>query len=164
MSALSCWYRFFQFLVGLIICILGWTTALHGGKNHWMKYLVFHKDVLPDPLETFVTNFCMFWGLLQVITGLLIACNCRKAGGLLLILNMVFIIIFQDMPDIDGRKKFPQAHTGFKYSTLARHISVIGGGLFLMITEAPVDKSKRTERKNEWIKNYLRVILYVWFI
>jgi len=101
------------------------------------------------PYDDFTNACVMVRAVLMCLAGVLIAGGERHIGPTFLILSMVFLIALQDYALINNLiKPAPKTKT-LKYSDLTRHISVIGGALFIMSTGVPVApvQEKKGKRK-----------------
>jgi hypothetical protein len=92
----------------------------------------------------------MVRAVLLGLAGLLIAAGERRAGPIFLILSTACLIGLQDYALLNDLVKPAPKTKAFKYSDLARHVSVIGGALFIMATEEPVApvQIKKGKKKN----------------
>lgn len=86
----------------------------------------------------------------MIIAGLLIALGERRIGPMFLIFVMIYLMVLQDYALINDLIKPAPKTKSFKYSDLTRHISVIGGALFIMATPAPIvaAPNKKEKKKN----------------
>ena len=87
--------------------------------------------------------------------GALLALNRRIAGGILVLLSFCFLLATQDNPLITEFIKPKPRSDAIKYEDLARHVSVMGAVLFLMVVPADPDvdpdheKSKKKRKQKD---------------
>lgn len=75
-------------------------------------------------------------GVLFMLSGLLILINKRKAGALLLVAAMAFILTTKDNPFLQSNLKSIKLEQETRSKNFIKHLGVIGGVLLLLIHQA----------------------------
>ena len=76
----------------------------------------------------------------MIIGGVLLAANRRVAGGLLILLSFMFLLLTQDNPMLIEHIKPKPKIANIRVDDLGRHISFIGAMLYMMVVPPCVDE------------------------
>ena len=89
---------------------------------------------------------------LMMLGAALLALNKRVAGGLVLLLPIFFMLATQDNPMLIPHTKPVPKSSHIRYDDLARHLSLLGGILFLMVVppvEDAAEENDHGKKKNK---------------
>lgn len=131
------------------------------GQDHFKLYLGVHKQDIATQMkgvatfDEFVKYFTFVHGVMMCLSGLFIMTGERTFGPVMLIMNMMLLVVVQDIALLNDKVKPAPKTRGFKYSDLTRHISVIGGAIFMMTTPSPdeVLRAEPTAKVNVKLNN-----------
>ena len=146
---LSWHFHIGRIALALAIIFFGYNIMLQGREFYVPLLHAWRRMLLPDSknkinasltYEELFLHVTQAMGGLMVFGGALIALNKRVAGGLFVLLALAFMVATQDNPMlIEYMKPKPQRNT-IRLDDLARHISVIGAVLYLMIVPPVNDR------------------------
>ena len=83
----------------------------------------------------------------MVIGGALIALG-KKAGGIFVMIVMLFMILTQDNPFIKEHIKPKPKTTKLRINDLTRHVSVVGACMYYMFTD-PVEEPEPVKKQKK---------------
>lgn len=139
---LSWHYHFGRIVLALCIVFFGYNISQASSEFYKPFLHAWRRMMLPESknrISEELTYEVIFETILQVVGGtmmlggMLIALNRRVIGGLLVLLSFGFILATQDNPMlIEYIKPKPRSPT-IKYEDLARHISLMGAILYMMV-------------------------------
>ena len=152
----SCHYKLGRALLACFLIFFGYNMYLQGKEFYSPLLHAWRKMMLPnsvnrinetltyDELFTYVTQavggtFCL--------GGFLLLVNFRKTGGIICILAICFMIATQDNPMILEHIKPKPKNLKIRLDDLARHISIIGALLYMMVTDPCSDIDPEKEAK-----------------
>ena len=158
---LSWHYHFGRIVFALALSYFGFNIMAQGRDFYFPLLHAWRRMVLPDSknrISPGLTYEDVFEYVLQVVGGLmmlgaaLLALNKRVAGGLVLLLPIFFMLATQDNPMLIPHTKPVPKTSHIRYDDLARHLSLLGGILFLMVVppvEDAAEENDHGKKKNK---------------
>ena len=139
---LSWHYHFGRLVFAACIIFFGY-NVLAQSRDFYVPYLhAWRRMLLPESKNrinaslTFEEAFdytIQAVGFLMIFGGALLALNKRVPGGLICLLALTFLLVTQDNPFLVEYIKPKPKVEKIRYDDLARHLSLIGAILFLMV-------------------------------
>ena len=157
MMRISKMYHLGRIVVALAILFFGF-NMLTQGKDFYLPYLhAWRRMLLPNSknrinesltYEEVFSYVVQAAGGVMMLGGLLVFINQRVIGGVLCMLTIFFMLATQDNPMLTEHIKPAPKNAKINLNDVARHLSLLGALLYMMIVP-PVDDAPKKGHKIE---------------